>query len=171
MHKALKWVIGAFAVSVGVGCVASALAQPVTNLQPSGNECWNAGQGPGGPSQFLCINQVRNTSGLSVNTIALTNTVVQATTSMNTLAITAQPAASTTINLPANPVADGQVFQVCNVTGSNFATNAAVLTPSSGQSLGVGGNQLTNISLTTLASKTCVEVVFQLSSLTWFQIR
>lgn len=167
MRKTLTWVGFAIAMGLCIGVVVNVMAQSIVNLQPSGNECWNAGQGPGGPSQFLCINQVRNTGGLSA--VATASGVLTPNTNINTLAISATvvPPQGTTIVTPGNPVADGQFFQVCNVSGANFSNNAMVLTPASGQTM-----LPTNpIVLTSLASKSCVEVVFQLSGLTWFQIR
>lgn len=77
--------------------LAGLVAQTIINQAPSGNECWNAGQGPGGPSQFLCINQVRNgtavttTSGAGAATFTVTNemgAVVWTGTAPTTWAVT-----------------------------------------------------------------------------------
>lgn len=154
----------ALAVGALLALTFGALAQPVVPTSPSGNECWNVGQGPGGPGNFLCINTVRNTTGYQL--IASASGTVQPTASVNTLAVNAQPAASTAFTTPANPLADGQLFQVCNVTGSAWATNASTLAAASGQTINGG-----TITTTTLGSHACVELIFVLSTTTWYQIR
>ena len=45
-----------------------ALAQTVIYSQVSGNECWSAGQGPGGSSAYLCLNLARGGTSASVLT-------------------------------------------------------------------------------------------------------
>jgi hypothetical protein len=46
--------------------VAPAFAQTVIQQHVSGNEVWSAGQGPGGPSNYLNINTVRNGTAFAI---------------------------------------------------------------------------------------------------------
>jgi hypothetical protein len=57
MRKVLTAIGVALALSLPAGWV---LSQAVAPVAISGNECWSVGQGPGGPSSFLCINTARN---------------------------------------------------------------------------------------------------------------
>lgn len=151
--------VAALALTVGL------YAQPIGQNTLSGNECWNAGQGPGGVTTgFICVNTVRNTTGYQV--ISSASGTVQPSVNVNTLAVNAQPAASTAFTTPALPVPDGQLFQVCNVTAAAWATNASTLSAASGQTIQGGA-----ITTTTLGAHNCVELIYQLSSTTWFQIR
>jgi len=108
-----KWLL----LGVGAACVALATflwAQPVAQNQVSGNECWNAGQGPGGPSQFLCINTVRN--GTALTTVSGSGAfVTTATQTAGTLMWTGAAPTSWTVNLP-NPAFDGEVVRLGTAT-------------------------------------------------------
>src|SRR5688572_21060534 len=87
---------------------AGLMAQSVINQAPSGSECWNAGQGPGGPSQLLCINQVRNgvaavtTSGSGAATFTVTN-------EMGTVIWTGAAPTTWAVTLPCTPRPGAQV--------------------------------------------------------------
>ncbi len=152
------------AVIAALGLVV-AIAQPVVPTGLAGLESWSCGiGGPGGPSVFCTTNLMRNTTGYQL--LAAASGTVQPTTSVNTLLVNAQPAASTAFTTPASPVPDGEVFQVCNVTAAAWATNASTLAAATGQTINGG-----TITTTTLASLTCIELVYQLSSTTWFRIR
>lgn len=162
-----RWLLGA---AIGVGLLAPlAYAQSVIYTNLSGNECWNAGQGPGGPASFLCTDVVRNSAQVVAG--ALTGSLTFGTGSLAQLRwggnalITTQPLAATTFTLPPNPVPDGAKAAFCNVTGSNFATTAIAFTTSTSQTLN------TAISLTTLGAGTCAEVIFNRSNTTWYRIR
>lgn len=151
----------------GVVALAATLlyAQPVIQNQLSGNECWNAGQGPGGPSAFLCINMVRHTWG--ANHLAATSGTISPTTATGIVNITAQPNGSLTINTPASPVPDGFNFQICNTSNAAFTGQTITLAASTGQSLATG----VVTALTTQAARTCEELIYQLANTTWYQIR
>jgi hypothetical protein len=166
---------------VGAGLIALAslaLAQ-VTQNQLTGNECWSVGQGPGGPSNFLCINVARGgraqtvLSAVSGNfTIGATtgNFTVTGTPNMTALAsgghllVNAQPSAAT-ITMPANPIADGAIVGVCNVTGAAWSTNVVTLSANSGQTLAQ------TATLTTLAAGTCAREQWNQSQATWYRIQ
>src|SRR3974390_987285 len=108
-------VIAASAFAAGV------LAQPIVSQNLTGNECWNAGQGPGGPSTgFVCAYVVRNTTGIGISTGAATQTI---TNLQSDIILTAQPASGANITLPASPVPDGFMVEIINGTTAAFATN------------------------------------------------
>ncbi len=152
------------------GFIAPASAQSVGYTDLSGNECWNAGQGPGGPSQFLCSDVLRNSRQIVATTIAASATfgTTAALSQLRwggNLVITAQPLAAT-LTLPPNPVPDGAIAGVCNPTAGAFATNVVTLAANTNQTLTGGA-----VTLTTLAATTCVYVQFNRSNTTWFRIQ
>ncbi len=145
-------------------------AQQIGQTTLSGNECWNAGQGPGGTTTgFVCVNTVRNTTANVATTIA-GNITIGTSTGLTSLAdggnllVTAQPAAAT-ITLPPNPVPDGAIVGVCNVTGGAFATNVVTLAANTNQTLAQAAT------LTTLAAGTCAREQFNLAATTWYRVQ
>jgi hypothetical protein len=149
---------GLMALGIGCGLV---WAQSISGLI-SGNECWNAGQGPGGPSTgYMCANLVRNTTGYQV--LSTPSGTIQMTTAGSTVLVTGQPGVSTWV-LPQSPVPDGQIAVVANVSAANWATNAQTLTPGTGQTLNGG-----NVTLTSLVSLTSVEFHYSLATNTWYR--
>ncbi len=162
MIKLKALVLGAVLTALGA---TGALAQTIGQTTLSGNECWNAGQGPGGTTTgFVCANVVRNSTGYQL--LAAATGTITTTSAVNTLAVNAQPTGTTTFTTPPNPLADGQLFQVCNVTASAWATNVSTVAAASGQTINGGA-----ITTTTLAAHSCVELIFVLSTTTWYQIR
>lgn len=162
MRRWLFW-----AAVAGVLAAPYAYAQSIVQDNLSGNEAWNAGQGPGGPSTgFVTSNLVRNSVAKVIN--AATGTFgsgALASLSEGGLVIfTTQPLAAVTLTLPPNPVTDGARAGFCNATASNFATTAIAFATSTGQSL-------TSISVTALTATSCVEVVFHRATTTWLRIR
>lgn len=160
-----KWLLGG---ALLVGLAAPLVAQSVIWQDLSGNECWNAGQGPGGPSQFLCSDVLRNSRQIVVG--ALTGALTFGTSSLAQLRyggnalITTQPLAATTFTLPPNPVPDGAITGFCNVTGSAFATTAIAMTTSIGQTLN------TSVSIADLGAGVCALVQFNRGNTTWYRI-
>lgn len=157
---------GAFIALAAIG----ALAQSVVQDNLSGNEAWQAGQTPGGPGSYLITDLVRNSAQkvpitpAGAATLGVT-TGYTALRRGGNLIITAQPAAGT-YTLPPNPVPDGAIIGVCNPTAGAFATNVTTLAPNTNQTL-TGGN----ITLTTLASVTCVRVQFHRATTTWYRLQ
>lgn len=142
----------------------SAWAQSIVPGQLSGQECWNAGQGPGGPSiGFLCTFMLNGTQGVSTTTGAANFTL---TNQQSDIIFTAQPAAIT-ITLPAVPY-NGQIVEFINGTTSAFVTNVITVQPNTGQTL-TGGN----ITLTTLAAGASRELryVGQTGAGIWYPVR
>jgi hypothetical protein len=173
-----KWLIGTVAgAAIAALAVGWLYAQPVVQNTFSGIECWNAGQGPGGPSTgFVCSQGLRGASNNVATTITGSFTIgavgaagVGATTNPlqygGALFITAQPSAAT-ITLPPSPLQDGIIVAVCNVTAAPFATNVTTLQPNTGQTLNTG-----NQTLTTLAAFTCATVQWNLAAATWYRTR
>lgn len=166
-----KFIIGGAALGlllgVGLGLL---VAQPVTQNQVTGNECWNAGQGPGGPSAFLCLNVARGgTANAVLASVAGSFTIggtaaTAASADGGNVLITAQPAAAT-ITMPANPVPDGAIVGVCNVTGAAWATNVVTLAANSGQTLAQAAT------LTTLAAGTCAREQWNQANATWYRVQ
>jgi len=155
----------AFLAGAVIAALASAAsAQPVTIFNLTGNECWNAGNGPGGPSAgFVCAYATRGTIGTVLN-----NGANPVTMNMNqsNLVLTAQPAAAANITLPPSPVPDGMVVEIINGTTGAFATNVFSIVPNTGQTL-LGGN----IALTTLAAGASKELRYSVTTNTWYPVR
>lgn len=166
-----KWLqIGVMAVGLlapPVGAQAQAIVQDTL----TGNEVWNAGQGPGGPSGFISSNVVRNSIEHQTGTIAgaITLGTTAGWTSLrwggNAL-ITAQPTAAV-VTLPPNPFPDGGIVGYCNVTASAFATNVVTVAGNTGQTSPTGANA----TVTTQAAGTCARFVFNRANTTWYRVQ
>lgn len=142
------------------------IAQPVTQNQLSGSECWNAGQGPGGPIVgALCVNVVRGGTFGTVSTSITTSFTLPSSLSVGgNFLQTAQPAAAT-ITMPPNPIVDGAIVGVCNVSAAAWATNAVTLAANSGQTLAQAAT------LTTLAAGTCAREQWNQALATWYRVQ
>ena len=144
-----------------LGLCAPAFAQQVVPNAISGNECWNAGQGPGGPSTgFMCAFMMRNGSAFA--TFSGSGAFTTQMTNLQSVLFWVGTAPTTwTITTPANPF-DGEIIQVATDT---TLTSLVTVTPNTGQSMH------TTFSAQTIALTTSVEFEYQLSSTTWFRIR
>jgi hypothetical protein len=157
----------------------SAGAQTITQSTVSGNECWNAGQGPGGTSAFLCLNTARGgTANAVLSAVSGSFTIGAATGNFTNTSspnmtqvvdggnvlITAQPSAAT-ITLPPNPVPDGAIIGVCNASGAAWATNVVTLAANTSQTLAVAAT------LTTLAAGACAREQFNFNNSTWYRVQ
>jgi hypothetical protein len=177
MRRISTWLMGAALAAL----VTTPLAAQVVQNQVTGQECWNAGQGPGGPGQFICLNLFRSsTSNVVLSAVAgsftvgtATNTtVVSGSNATNVIdggavIITGQPLAAT-ITLPPSPVADGGVVRICNGTNSAFATNVVTVAANTNQTLVPTGAAVT---LTTLAANTCVAYMWVLANTSWYKVQ
>lgn len=168
MRKLRALLVGAALSALAI--IGIAVAQTgVFTAAITGNETWSVGNGAGGPSYFMSLNQARNTTGYQL--LAAASGTVAPTAAVNSLLVNAQPANSTTINTPiSSPTAllsDGQLFQVCNVSNAAWVTNTVTLAASTGQSFATG----VTTNLTTLAARTCIELQYVLSTTTWYQVR
>jgi hypothetical protein len=139
---------------------APALAQPVTQNNVSGQECWNAGQGPGGPGSFLCINLVRNGTALQTFSGAGAQTFT-ATQANSTLYWTGTAPTTWTITLP-SPAFDGEIVSVATNT---TLTTLVTVNAGAGQTLDGTFNAQT------IAANTSVEFQFNFAGLKWYRLR
>lgn len=134
------------------------VAQLVTNQAPSGNECWNAGQGPGGPSQHLCLNQTRNgtaaqiTSGSGAATFTVTN-------DMNTVIWTGAAPTTWAVTLPCTPRNGARVVLSTATTLTSMVTVTAA----------TGCTMETAVTSITLTDNVSIE--FQLIGTAWYRLR
>jgi hypothetical protein len=159
MRKYANWLVG-----VAIATLSTVLwAQPVAQNNVSGNECWNAGQGPGGPSQFLCVNLVRNGTALSLfsGAGAFTTTATQAN---STLFWTGAAPTTWTITLP-NPAFDGEIISVS--TDTTLTTMVTVQAGTSPQNQTMSAA----FSAQTVTAAASNEWQFNFANLKWFRIR
>jgi len=120
--------------------------------------------GPGGPSLFIPVAELRNATGYATTTTA-TGTTPAATTSGNLAArvvYTAALSGGVTHNSPTAPF-DGQMLEIVNGTGSAF-TSTITLIASGSQTVNSGA-------LATLAAGSSGEWMYVAASTTWFRIR
>lgn len=143
-----------------LGLAALAVAQPVAQSALSGNECWNAGQGPGGPSfGWLCINPVRN----STNIVNVSGSGSATTTATGgTLAWTGTAPTTWTVTLPTVP-ANGTIVRLTTNT-----TLTTMVTVQAGGSDTLSG---TFSSQTLTANTTVVGWQYSLANTTWYRIQ
>lgn len=140
------------------------LAQPVVQNTVTGLECWNAGQGPGGPSTgFLCAALMRNGTGMTPVTASGAATTV-ANQNQSTLLETGG-ATSWAITLP-NPAFDGEIMTISATT--TITTGVTVTTTNTPQA------QVTlapAFASQTLTAGTSDEWQFSLANLAWYRLR
>jgi len=160
MRKILIGAGALLALALGIGVGFYAQGQPVTQQSISGNECWNAGQGPGGPSQFLCINQVRNGAALTIfsGSGAQTFTATQAN---STLFWSGTAPTTWTITLP-SPAFDGEIISVG--TDTTLTTLVTV-------NAGTGQTMNGTFTSQTISANTSVEFQFNASGAKWYRAR
>ena len=134
-------------------------AQVVQN-NVTGNEVWVAGQGPGGPGNFLNIGGVSNRAAITLvsGSGAATTTMTQA---QSTLMWTGTAPTTWAVTLP-SPAYDGQIVTLGTDT---TLTTMVTVTAGSGQTLSATYNSQT------LTAVTSVEFQFVFSSLKWFRLR
>ncbi len=179
-----RWLLAGLAgAALAASAVTWLVAQPVVQNQLSGNECWNVGQGPGGPTiGFLCTNLIRNSNSDTLLSAVSGNMTIGSTTNVTlvsgsswgnfpsaglNLIITAQPSAAT-ITMPPSPVVDGAIVKICNGTNSAFATNAVTVQANTNQTMVPTG---AGVTLTTLAAASCVEYQFALANTSWYKVQ
>lgn len=144
-----------------LGLTAPAFAQQLVGPGVSGNECWNAGQGPGGPaSGYMCAFLLRNGSSLSVvsGSGAFTTLV---TPLQSVLYWVGAAPTSWTITTPTNPF-DGEIIQLATDT---TLTTMVTLTANTGQTLDQ------TYTSQTLSAVSSVEFEFSLATAKWYRMR
>lgn len=143
------------------GAAVAASAQPIGQNAVSGNECWNAGQGPGGPSTgFVCINLVRNGTSITLasGSGAATTTMTQGT---GTLMWTGTAPTTWAVTLP-SPAFDGEI-----VTIGTDTTLTTLVTVTAG-----GSDSLSaTFSSQTITASTSVAWQYKRSTTKWYRLR
>jgi hypothetical protein len=139
---------------------APALAQPVTQNNVTGNECWQVGQGPGGPGQYFCINLSRNGTAFATFSGAGAQTFT-ATTANSTLYWVGTAPTTWTITLP-SPAFDGEIVTVATDT---TLTTLVTVNPASGQTMDGTYNAQT------ITAFNSVEFQFSFAALKWYRLR
>lgn len=143
-----------------LGFVALAYSQVIQNVV-TGSEVWVAGQGPGGPGNFLPINLVRNGAGiLIVPSVAGTPTTTLTTANSTVYWVGAAPT-TWTVNLPAGPF-DGEIVTVASDT---TLTTMVTVVAASGTSLN------TTYANQTITGKTSVEFQYSAGTTKWYELR
>jgi hypothetical protein len=135
-----------------------AFGQPVTQNAVSGNECWSAAQGPGGPSQWLCIPTVRNGSDL---TLVSGSGAFTSTATGGTLYWVGTAPTTWAVTLP-SPAFDGQIVRLDTDT---TLTTRVTVTAGSGSTLAAA------YSSQTLTALTPVDFQYDAPSTTWYRLR
>lgn len=147
----------------------------------NGQETWEVGLGgPQGPSTFVTTNFIRGgtaqsvlasvtgsfTIGVACGNCTQTGTPLQTVLALSggNLLVNAQPSAAT-ITMPANPILDGAIVGVCNVTGAAWVTNVVTLAANSGQTLAQAAT------LTALAAGTCAREQWNQANATWYRVQ
>lgn len=161
MNRILKNL--ALGAAIAALCAGLAASQGVVQNEISGNECWNAGQGPGGPSNFLCINQVRNGQAISLisGSGAATTTATQ---QQGTLMWTGAAPTTWAVTLP-NPAYDGEILTLGTDTTLTTMVTVTATTSPENQTLAAA------YAAQTLTVSTSVAFQFSNSALKWYRIR
>jgi hypothetical protein len=155
------WIPGAALVALGTYL---AFAQPLSQNQVSGNECWNSGQGPGGPTAgFLCTNIVRNGAATQVVSGSGAASTV-ATTQNGTLLWHGTAPTTWAVQLP-NPAFDGEIVRLTTDTTLTTMVTLSVVTSPQNQTLHAA------FSSQTITADTSVAWQFNLSLLQWTKIQ
>lgn len=158
MKQKLVLVMGASLALVNL-----ATAQPITQQDVSGNECWNAGQGPGGPTTgFLCLPIVRNGADIRlISGVTTAVTVTQASPGDGTIFWTGTGPTTLIINLTATPF-DGEVVTLG--TDTTLTTNVTFV---------AGGTTTMNVAITTgtLTPPAAMAIQFDRATAKWYRIR
>jgi hypothetical protein len=132
----------------------------VVQNQVTGNEVWVAGQGPGGPGNFLNIGGVSNRAAIALvsGSGAATTTMTQA---QSTLMWTGAAPTTWAVTLP-SPAYDGQIVTLGTDT---TLTTMVTVTAGSGQTLSATYNSQT------LTAVTSVEFQYTNATTKWFRLR
>lgn len=159
MSRRFKGLLAGAVIAALAGTLA--IGQNIVQNQLSGNECWNTGQGPGGPSfGWVCMYSARNGTALKTFSGSGVQTYTAQVTD-STLYWTGTAPTSWTITTPPSPF-DGEILQIATDT---TLTTLVTLTANSGQTLN------TTYSAQTLSAKTSVEFQYSLATSKWYQMR
>ena len=165
---------GAAAAASGYACAQQGLA-PLTDplgteiitvypLQPNGQA--------GGAQAGVTMNQISNRNGYALFTSSATASgTITISTATDELLVNVQPNTATWVLPALTPLFDGEQFQFCNVSGAAFATNTQNILAGASTTINNGSTSVTSVSVTTLGSQTCLELVFSVQTKDWYRIR
>jgi len=138
-----------------------AVSQTIVQQNVTGNECWNAGQGPGGTSTgFICTYLMRN--GAAIATFSGSGAfTTQATPQQSTLYWVSTAPTTWTITTPVTPF-DGEIISIGTDT---TLTTMVTLTAASGQTLNSA------YSSQTLSANASVEYQYSVATTKWYRLR
>lgn len=155
-----SWLLGG---ALALCLAGSALTQVnvISQNSLSGNEVWKAAQGPGGPEQYLGINQVRNGTALLVVPSVSGNPTTTLTQSNSSVYWVGTAPTTWTVNLPTAPF-DGEVVTVGSDT---TLTTMVTVVAAAGTSLN------TTYASQTISAKTSVEFQYSAGTTKWYQMR
>lgn len=111
-----------------LGLTTLAVTQTVVQTAISGNEVWVAAQGPGGPSNFININTVRNSTNITTTSGSGAAT---STATGGTLCWVSTAPTTWAVTLPAAP-ANGTIVRLCSDT---TLTTLVTMTAGTGDTL------------------------------------
>jgi hypothetical protein len=144
----------------------------------TGNETTEVQLGIGGTSGFVTVGRLSSgrsnayftafpTASFTIGGATPTGTTVSTVgvASGGDLLFNVTNGTAITITLPANPVVDGTIVGICNVTASAWATNVVTVAANTNQTIvGAAAGQ----TLTTLAASTCNKWIWNLAAADWF---
>lgn len=152
------------ALGLLAGAVGGALGQAgwYQIISPTGAELVQALVNASAYQNYVTINQIRNTTGYLLTSVATGS--LTATTNANRYIFTAALSGGVTLTTPATTaLADGEMIEVVNGTGSAF-TQTITLTAASGQTVNSGA-------VATLAAGSSAEWQYAASTTTWYRLR
>jgi hypothetical protein len=108
---------------------------------------------------------MRGSWGYLSNAAATTGTV-QLTPFQNAVIMPVQSTSGVVFNMNLTPT-DGQIVAFCNTSNGAFATQVVTITATAPQVFATGATT----TLTTLAARTCVKLIYTASNTTWSQVQ
>jgi hypothetical protein len=160
MRASRKWLLGG-ALSLLLAGTVLAQIGVVTQNSLSGNEVWRAAQSPGGPEQYIGLNQVRNGSAMLVVPSVSGNPVTTLTQANSTVYWAGTAPTTWTVNLPVGPF-DGEIVTVgTDTTLTSMVTVVA----------GAGSSLNTTYASQTISAKTSVEFQYSAGTTKWYELR
>ena len=161
MTKLRALLVGALIALATASPAIYSWAQQITSTTLTGNEVGVfAIGGPGGPSLFVPVSQLRNASALKTFSGSGAQTYTALPTDSVLYWVGTAPT-TWTITTPANPV-DGEIIQIATDT---TLTTRVTLTANTGQTLN------TALSSATISANTSVEYMYSLATTKWYQLR
>lgn len=156
--------VGAFIALAVASPAIYSWAQQLTSRTLTGLETWQvATGGPGGPSIFTNVAQVRNATGVATTALTSGTLSTLTNTTASTL-ISTTASVSLTVNLPATPW-DGEIFEWVNGSTIGAAFTAGTIAVTDGSTI------LNGTTTGAMTAGTSAEWRYALSTNTWYKIR